>query len=1302
MTTTSAQDAYGNATKVVVKAEGDRRVFQTETTNKYGSTTSDKRLGRLTETTVVHSRRGSSQAESAAEKAVRKSAFAYHGQAACPTANGTHAGLLCREVVEPDQEELRTTTTHSYDKFGNRVRSRVDYFDDTPVPGQPAPTGIGRIKTRCDVDIVRYDDRGRFEKTVFDCLGRKLSEVAARDRQGSPTQIKRYLNTSGTRFATDRVAYTDGGSEVFRASPTGAHALTTRGRGAPSGLPKDDPAQCPADTAFHERTRVGGGSETVRCFDKLARETRSAVRGFDGTWIRTDTEYDELGRVRRVSEPHYEHETVCAARVGKSRCWTTTDYDTLGRITTLTGPDGGATGFAHTGFSTTTTNALKQTATETRNALGETVSTRDHEGGIVEFDRDAQGNVVTTTRKKPESDTTPAPTSIATTASFDLLGRMTAQNDPDQGVSAYRYNSLGELRCRQSAAGHFTVTTRDGLGRAVSRQDYRAHANAGCAALSGARSTSLEADSSWTFDTAVNGLGQPHEIRDSESGFVRTLGYDRFGRPSTSETTPGTGEAAYHEKTTHDEYGRVFQVFDASRTDGRFNENGTRHVYNKYGHPEKLQEAEGTLDGQGTFTPNTVYRTIKAVDARGNVVSETLGNGVKRSHQHDGQTGRVLGIASTRAAPGDRQNLVYQWDVLGNLKSRARGSGSSALMETFTYDNLNRLETHKLGAEPAQSVTYDGYGNIRSKAGVAAYLYGTETGAPANANAGPHAVASASVNGMAVEYVYDANGNNVSSSDGRTIAYTAFDKPSSIAKGQHTTTFAYGPDRSRFRRVDTNAHGTTTTLYLGGVEIVAHPGGAREVRRNIGGVVVETTGTTAGSCPANETHYVLRDHLGGVDVLTDGAGNEVRSHSFDPWGRPRDPADWTPLSDLEAMNIERCATRRGFTDHEMLDAVGIVHMNGRIYDPTLARFLRADPFVQFPGNLQGHNRYAYVLNNPLAHTDPSGHFVSGLFHLAFATFAAHMVHEHVLSQVPVLNAVGQVFACSVGGVGGCVGYAAHSAYAQTGSFGAALKAGAFAGVSAAAFNAVGAGPLGYGVGDGLGQLVLNAAANGVVGGVMNELQGGSFGNGFLTAGASALAKPAIRAAFGTGARGMPFRVAARAAVGGTISVATGGKFVNGAVTGAFSQLYNEERTLEEGLPEGVTITERPNGVLYEHEGASVLVQNNDPGGAIPIVTDRSVGDALYVSYRENRQLQIISGYREGSVAHMKHEAIDVYIDGYTTRETANALHSSGRFNRVSSYTGKVDSTVKPRNTAHADYNPSRNQGLFEDWVHQRN
>ncbi|MCM2312380.1 MAG: hypothetical protein NDI84_13355, partial [Steroidobacteraceae bacterium] len=63
----------------------------------------------------------------------------------------------------------------------------------------------------------------------------------------------------------------------------------------------------------------------------------------------------------------------------------------------------------------------------------------------------------------------------------------------------------------------------------------------------------------------------------------------------------------------------------------------------------------------------------------------------------------------------------------------------------------------------------------------------------------------------------------------------------------------------------------------------------------------------------------------------------------------------------------------GYTGHEMLDNVALIHMNGRVLDPVLGRFLSADPYIDGPLSTQGWNRYAYVHGRVMSATDPSGY-----------------------------------------------------------------------------------------------------------------------------------------------------------------------------------------------------------------------------------------------------------------------------------------------------------------------------------------
>ena len=63
---------------------------------------------------------------------------------------------------------------------------------------------------------------------------------------------------------------------------------------------------------------------------------------------------------------------------------------------------------------------------------------------------------------------------------------------------------------------------------------------------------------------------------------------------------------------------------------------------------------------------------------------------------------------------------------------------------------------------------------------------------------------------------------------------------------------------------------------------------------------------------------------------------------------------------------------RGYTFHEHLEMVGLINMNGRVYDPILGRMLSPDNLVPDAANTQGYNRYSYCYNNPLKYTDPDG------------------------------------------------------------------------------------------------------------------------------------------------------------------------------------------------------------------------------------------------------------------------------------------------------------------------------------------
>ncbi|HKU17656.1 MAG TPA: RHS repeat-associated core domain-containing protein [Candidatus Saccharimonadales bacterium] len=337
--------------------------------------------------------------------------------------------------------------------------------------------------------------------------------------------------------------------------------------------------------------------------------------------------------------------------------------------------------------------------------------------------------------------------------------------------------------------------------------------------------------------------------------------------------------------------------------------------------------------------------------AFGQVTQETYGNGVVSTIAHNDPLGRITGIQSDSL-----QNMSYGWDALGNLTSRSDNLSTGNVSEVFQYDILNRLlsaqVTNGSGVQPAITYGYDALGDITSKSDTGTYTYG--------GGAGPHAVTS--ISGPAGgTYSYDADGNMVNR-NGTTITWNSDNLPVSITEsGSNSSSFAYAPDKHRYYQSAVINSVTETTVYVGAFEAVT-TGGVTTYRYHLSAdsrEVAEVDLSNSGSSVVEKISYVLSDHLDSVDVVetTDVNGNVLSTTdmSFGAFGNRREPNTWLlPVGSTETQT-DHAANRYGFTHQEMLDNVGIIHMNGRIYDPNLGRFLSVDPVFEFPTNTQSLN-----------------------------------------------------------------------------------------------------------------------------------------------------------------------------------------------------------------------------------------------------------------------------------------------------------------------------------------------------------
>ncbi len=94
-------------------------------------------------------------------------------------------------------------------------------------------------------------------------------------------------------------------------------------------------------------------------------------------------------------------------------------------------------------------------------------------------------------------------------------------------------------------------------------------------------------------------------------------------------------------------------------------------------------------------------------------------------------------------------------------------------------------------------------------------------------------------------------------------------------------------------------------------------------------------------------------------------------------------------------------TERGYTGHEHLDKVKLIHMNGRVQDPIVGRMLSPDPVLGDLADPQSLNRYSYVRNNPLGLVDPTGFCESPSdSDSSRCTTRGNQVGEIVITHVP--------------------------------------------------------------------------------------------------------------------------------------------------------------------------------------------------------------------------------------------------------------------------------------------------------------
>ena len=892
---------------------------------------------------------------------------------------------------------LESTTDLGYDGTGNLTSAMV--------------SGCATCNVAARTEWARGFIDGRYPGTLENAVGHDQM-LTYDSRFGLPKQV------TDANDRVTRATYDAFGREATLTTPDGV-AITTTYKWC-----SDSEVTCAlvwgVSPVYLEQVTSSVSPTRSRYFDKLGRLVREEVQSFgsDTTWDRVDRRYDAQGLVRRVSEPYTAAATdrtdapsdpaVCTHASSKPhRCVT---YDNLGRPTEEARADGGLVTWTYNANASKSRIRVKRAET-VKASDGSRVTTtlytaRDYDltgelARLVEGDSDANpdgmlgSDGVSTEYVWYGSGLLKSVTvdgSYVTGFQYDAAGNRTRVTNPNFSTVTLRYTALGELYEREDSKG----TTRwsyDTLSRVKKRVD-------------------ADGVSEWVWD-ATNSLGSLSSRCRLDSAGVTECGSE----PGFKETyTYGSDDARLDSAATVIRAGGLMKNYTRAYThygNGRLKTVGypsgltVLREYNPRGYLEVLKNKADT----------TKLVTYSEVNARGQAKKETYGNGTILTRMFKAESGRLESVLTKRGETEIRHD-TYKWRSDGLLESRTDATGATERQERFVHDRLGRLESATTslsgGGSRTLSMTYDKLGSLKSRSSsvtgdldVSETVFGSGSSAP-----GPTAARTITVGSATHALSYDTGGRVKRDDDQSTggvdryFDWNARGLLEKVVAGDSLTDatpeaaeeYAYGPDGARYYRKSTwkdasDSENVTYPVehrfYLGGFEErddarEEYPKVRVETTR-IGGAILHTRTTTVTQDPENSEkekttqvpsiRYLHRDHLGSVRAVTEDSGPAAATASYDPYGGRRldDGTRESSDAELKAAAADRTLDgARGFTGHEQLDRIGLVHMGGRVYDPRLGRFLSPDPVIGNPGSSQSWNLYNYAGNSPMSFTDPTG------------------------------------------------------------------------------------------------------------------------------------------------------------------------------------------------------------------------------------------------------------------------------------------------------------------------------------------
>jgi RHS repeat-associated protein len=596
VTLTTDYDNYGNPTPITKSYNNG--VTET-TTHTYNNTVSLTQwlLGRPTATTIQY------------------------------TNSGNTITRLGTRSFESTNNHLLTEIWHSGSRVG--IKNEFEYNNTN-----------GTLKKQTATDI--YTSVSKSAQYTYETNGIRVLTITDPMAHTTTNSYDSYgrLSTQQDYLITNTIAY------LYDNMHRQASVSKNDGSGATTLYTWQDPASTPLLARYSVQTTGNDGSQSKVWYDKLGREIRSDVKGFDGTMVYKNTEYNTKGQVYRVSDPHLPSETTY---------WNSSTYDDYGRKTGLTTPSGRNSTWQYTSNIVTETTAGKPFIKTF--ASDGTLSSAADNGGTINYTYYPDGKVKTIT----------APGGIVTQMEYDIAGNQKKLIDPSAGTINYTYNGFGELLSQTNGRTQNTTYTYHSDGRPL--QKVTPEGTTGYA---------------YNTDEQLTGITSPGSVS-------RTYGYDPKGRISSiSETIPGSSPA-FLTTFTYDNWGRLSTTTHPSliTETNNYNSNGYLSSVSAGG---STRWTTLTMNAWGQVTSGRYGSSLIAAfgyNIYGNPTSSVTGSLQSYQYYFNDVTGNLNWRMNALPGGGIREDFEY--DNLYRLDRVYRGS--TTLLDMAYESNKGGITT---------------------------------------------------------------------------------------------------------------------------------------------------------------------------------------------------------------------------------------------------------------------------------------------------------------------------------------------------------------------------------------------------------------------------------------------------------------------------------------------------------------------------------------------------------------------------------------------------------------------------------